>query len=126
MAQLRQNRIVVAAGHASDHQLMRLNTMKLTLVALGLSTALAGAAAIPATADTSTPRPATAAQWQLMGPNASGGNLAFTPAMPSRIYVLPDRGMRIDRSDDHGLTWQPQARFAVPDGAGMRLAAYPN
>ncbi|MED7826284.1 sialidase family protein [Streptomyces chiangmaiensis] len=105
---------------------MHLKTMKRTLLVLGLSTALAGAAALPATAGTDTPNTATATQWQPMGPNASGGHLAFTPAMPSRVYVLPDRGMRIDRSDDHGLTWQPQAKFAIPNGVGMRLAADPH
>lgn len=104
---------------------MHLKT-KRTLLALSLSTALAGAVAIPATADTGTPNSAIATQWQAMGPNAGGGHLAFTPAMPSRVYVLPDRGMRIDRSDDHGLTWQPQAKFGIPGGLGMRLAADPH
>lgn len=106
---------------------MNVTTMKRTLLALSVSTALTGAAAIPAAAaDTSTLKSVTAAQWQLMGPNASGGHLAFTPAKPSRVYVLPERGMRIDRSDDHGRTWQPQAKFGIPDGVGMRLAADPH
>ncbi|SCL13803.1 hypothetical protein GA0070624_0237 [Micromonospora rhizosphaerae] len=105
---------------------MHLTTMKRTLLALGLSTALTGVAAMPASAETGTSNTASAAQWQSMGPNASGGYLAFTPAMPSRVYVLPDRGGRVDRSDDHGLTWLPQAKFGIPDGRGTHLAADPH
>ncbi|GGN91816.1 hypothetical protein GCM10011579_089040 [Streptomyces albiflavescens] len=126
MAQLGQHRPVVTNRCPINDPFMHLRTMKRTLLVLGLSTALAGAATLPATAGTGTPNTATATQWQLMGPNASGGHLAFTPAMPSRVYVLPDRGMRIDRSDDHGVTWQPQAKFAIPNGVGMRLAADPH
>ncbi|MFC4019589.1 WD40/YVTN/BNR-like repeat-containing protein [Micromonospora sp. GCM10011542] len=105
---------------------MHLKTMKRTLLALGLTTALSGVAAVPASAETGTSNTVSAAQWQSIGPNASGGHLAFTPAMPSRVYVLPDRGWRVHRSDDHGLTWLPQAKFEIPDARGLRLAADPH
>lgn len=103
---------------------MYLNTMKRAALAVGLTAALSGVAAVPATAEPVTPS-TVAGQWQLMGPNAAGGDLAFTPAMPSRLYVLPDRGERVFRSDDHGLTWIPQAGWGIPGAVGQRLAADP-
>lgn len=87
---------------------------------------LAGAAAVPAAASAADLTTATAAGWQLVGPNASGGTLAFTPANPSRLYVLPYLGQRVYRTDDRGLSWRTQAGLGVPDGQGNRLAADPS
>lgn len=80
---------------------------------MGLSVALA----VPATA-------AKAPSWLSMGPNASGGYLAFTPAAPSRLYVLPDGARAVFRSDDHGVTWAPPTPFAS-GVSGTHLAADP-
>ncbi|EWM18429.1 LigA protein [Kutzneria sp. 744] len=85
---------------------------------MGLSVALA----VPATAAEAPQRPS--AQWLSMGPNASGGYLAFTPAAPSRLYVLPDGARAVFRSDDHGVTWAPPTAFASGVG-GTHLAADP-
>ncbi|MFB7503355.1 MULTISPECIES: WD40/YVTN/BNR-like repeat-containing protein [Streptomyces] len=60
-----------------------------------------------------------------MGPNASGGQLAFTRARPSRLYVLPDLGERVYRTDDHGVTWSTQSGLGVPGAVGSRVAADP-
>jgi hypothetical protein len=103
---------------------MRLRTFKRAALAVSLSVALAGVAGVPATAESGTTESAVG-QWQLIGPNASGGRLAFTQAMPSRLYVLPDRGRSVYRSDDHGLTWSPQAGLGMAGVTGYRLAADP-
>lgn len=97
-----------------------------TVLVMSLSTVLAGAAAVPATASAAGLTVAAAARWQLVGPNASGGHLAFTPAKPSRLYVLPDSGKSVYRTDDRGLSWRPQAGLGVPGGVGNRLAADPS
>lgn len=93
------------------------------MLVASLSTVLAAAVAAPAGAAGQSD--GTARQWQLVGPNASGGHLAFTPAKPSRLYVLPDRGDSVYRTDDHGLTWRPGATLDVPGGYGGRIAADP-
>jgi len=105
---------------------MQWKSWKRTVLVMSLSAVLAGAAAVPATASAADLTAATAAQWQLVGPNASGGHLAFTPANPSRLYVLPDSGRSVYRTDDRGLSWRPQAGLGVPDGIGNRLAADPS
>ena len=81
---------------------------------MGLTVALA----VPANA-------AIAPQWLSMGPNASGGYLAFTPAAPSRLYVLPEGARGVFRSDDHGITWASPAALPSSDVSGSRLAADP-
>ncbi|WP_273942574.1 WD40/YVTN/BNR-like repeat-containing protein [Kutzneria chonburiensis] len=92
--------------------------LRRAVLAMGLTVALA----VPANA---APGPqSSSAQWLSMGPNASGGYLAFTPAAPSRLYVLPDGARAVFRSDDHGITWAPPTPFA--DGvSGSHLAADP-
>jgi hypothetical protein len=88
--------------------------LRRAVLAMGLTVALA----VPADA-------ANAPQWLSMGPNASGGYLAFTPAAPSRLYVLPDGARAVFRSDDHGITWAPPTPFA--EGvSGSHLAADPH
>ena len=83
-----------------------------------LATGLTVALAVPATA-------AKPQQWQSVGPNASGGYLAFTPAAPTRLYVLPDGAHAVYRSDDHGLTWASPAALGPTDVSGTHLAADP-
>lgn len=87
---------------------------------LGLSVGLVLATISPV-AEADTARPA----WQLVGPNGSGGALAFTPAAPARMYVLPDIGQSVYRTDDHGSTWTPQAGLGLAGVTGSRLAADP-
>ncbi|GAA3436893.1 hypothetical protein BJ998_007177 [Kutzneria kofuensis] len=77
---------------------------------MGLTLALA----VPATE-------ARAPQWLSMGPNASGGFLAFTPAAPSRLYVLPDGARAVFRSDDHGITWAPPTPLPSQDVRPRRV-----
>jgi hypothetical protein len=92
--------------------------LRRAVLAMGLTVALA----VPANA-ASGPQ-SSSAQWLSMGPNASGGYLAFTPAAPSRLYVLPDGARAVFRSDDHGITWAPPTPFA--EGvSGSHLAADP-
>lgn len=104
---------------------MHLRLAQRIALAIGLSVALAGMGAVPATAAAGTGRTA-AGQWQLMGPNAGGGRLAFTKDMPSRLYVLPEAGHGVYRSDDHGRTWHPQVGLGVPGAFGSHLAADPH
>jgi hypothetical protein len=80
------------------------------------------AVAVPAGA---TPALAAAPGWQLVGPNAAGGHLAFTAVMPSRLYVLPDTGRSVYRTDDHGLTWQLEGGLGPAAAVGNRIAADP-
>src|SRR4051812_29007856 len=89
--------------------------LRRAVLAMGLTVALA----VPANATAQTQ------QWLSMGPNASGGYLAFTPAAPSRLYVLPDGARAVFRSDDHGVTWAPPTPFA--EGvSGSHLTADPH
>jgi hypothetical protein len=60
-----------------------------------------------------------------MGPDASGGHLAFTPAAPDRLYVLPDAGNSVYRSDDRGVTWGAPGWLGPHNSSGRRLAADP-
>lgn len=94
-------------------------------VALGLGLGLA-LTAVPTTAVSATAGADTAAHaWRLVGPNGSGGSLAFTAADPARLYVLPDIGQSVYRTDDHGSTWTPQAGLGLPGVIGNRIAADP-
>lgn len=95
------------------------------MLAVSLTVAFTGFAVSPATAgETHVPDAATT-HWQLVGPDASGGHLAFTPAAPSELYVLPDSGLRVYRTDDHGQSWTAQGGLGVAGGVGNRLAADP-
>ncbi|MQY40315.1 hypothetical protein SRB17_83480 [Streptomyces sp. RB17] len=60
-----------------------------------------------------------------MGPDTSGGHLAFTPAAPSRLYVLANAGNSVYRSDDHGVTWGAPGWLGPRNSSGRRLAADP-
>ncbi|WIX83350.1 hypothetical protein QRX50_22625 [Amycolatopsis carbonis] len=82
--------------------------LKLAALTAGLSLALA-VPTVSASAE-----PAHAQPWQLVGPNSTGGHLAFTPDAPARLYVLPDSGRAVYRTDDHGDTWTTPG----PLGAG--------
>jgi hypothetical protein len=64
-------------------------------------------------------------KWESVGPNTSGGYLAFTPARPSRIYVVPGGGQSAFRSDDRGRTWRQGNQFPGDGVRGMRVAADP-
>ncbi|MEU6091458.1 hypothetical protein ABZ865_32720 [Streptomyces sp. NPDC047085] len=97
------------------------------LLATSFSTVLAAAAvstaanpSMAATAETS-----VTADWQSMGPDNSGGHLAFTPAAPSRLYVLPNAGNSVYRSDDRGATWGAPGWLGPRNASGRRLAADP-
>ncbi|WP_236788916.1 sialidase family protein [Amycolatopsis sp. GM8] len=63
--------------------------------------------------------------WQLIGPNDLGGQIAFTAAMPSRMYAVPEGVPRVYRTDDHGLTWLPGTRLGGPNVIVNRIAADP-
>ncbi|MFS4091566.1 WD40/YVTN/BNR-like repeat-containing protein [Streptomyces sp. AF1A] len=97
------------------------------LLVTSFSTVLA-VAALSAGANPSVARTAetsVTAHWQSMGPDTSGGHLAFTPAAPSRLYVLPDAGNSVYRSDDRGATWGAPGWLGSHDFSGRRLAADP-
>ncbi|MFI7033883.1 WD40/YVTN/BNR-like repeat-containing protein [Microbispora rosea] len=117
-----QERIVLAAGLGVVLAVAAATSA--TTAAAATGTVAAGTVAAPAVA-TSAANTASLSHWQSMGPNASGGHLAFTPAAPSRLYVLPDAGYSVFRSDDHGLTWRQPGWLGVPDASGLRLAADP-
>jgi hypothetical protein len=108
---------------------MNSRTLLQVVLAAGVSTVLAAVGTSSAGAAQSAqaaPRAGMAGQqWQSMGPNASGGYLAFTPAAPSRLYVLPDAGHSVFRSDDHGLTWRQPGWLGIPGVTGARVAADP-
>ncbi|WP_326836375.1 hypothetical protein VSH64_15930 [Amycolatopsis rhabdoformis] len=92
---------------------MHARPWKLAALTAGLSLALA----VPAAAE-----PAHASPWQLVGPNSAGGHLAFTPDAPARLYVLPDSGRAVYRTDDHGATWTTPGPWGV---TGTAIAADP-
>ena len=104
------NRLHLPKAGPMQHRFLRHAAL-----ALGLTVALA----VPATA-------APAPSWQSVGPNAGGGYLAFTPAAPARLYVLPDGAHAVFRSDDHGVTWTPPAALGPQDVSGTHLAADPH
>jgi hypothetical protein len=87
------------------------------LLSMGLAAALAATVVVPASA--------AQPQWTSMGPNASGGYLAFTPAAPARLFVLPDGADRVFRSDDHGVTWAKPAQLGTPNMSGDHIVADP-
>ncbi|MEV6056886.1 hypothetical protein [Streptomyces sp. NPDC052107] len=98
------------------------------VLAASVSTVLVAATASSAAAAQpvgTAPRATTAGHWQSMGPDSSGGYLAFTRAAPSRLYVLPDAGYSVFRSDDHGLTWRQPGWLGMPGAVGVRVAADP-
>ncbi|MFD9738881.1 hypothetical protein [Umezawaea sp. NPDC059074] len=64
-------------------------------------------------------------QWLSMGPNAGGGDLAFTKAMPSRMYVLTATGRNVYRTDDRGRTWRAPVGLDLPAASGRQIAADP-
>ncbi|MGW4484786.1 hypothetical protein ACWEOE_13185 [Amycolatopsis sp. NPDC004368] len=92
---------------------MHARPWKLAALSAGLSLVLAA----PATAE-----PEHAQPWQLVGPNSAGGHLAFTPDAPARLYVLPDSGHAVYRTDDHGGTWTTPGPLAA---GGTAIAADP-
>lgn len=89
------------------------------LAALVVGAVLVGAST-PAIAE-----PTSVRQWQSVGPNASGGDLAFTRAMPARLYVLPPTGRHVYRTDDRGRSWRAPVDLGVKGGYGRQLAADP-
>ncbi|MEU6775148.1 hypothetical protein [Streptomyces sp. NPDC046759] len=97
------------------------------LLAASFSTTLAATAvstgATPSVADTA--ESSATAHWQSMGPDTSGGRLAFTAAAPARLYVLTNAGNSVYRSDDHGATWGAPGWLGPRDSSGRRLAADP-
>jgi hypothetical protein len=97
------------------------------LLATSFSTVLAATAvstgATPSVAETA--KTSATAHWQSMGPDTSGGRLAFTPAAPSRLYVLTNAGNSVYRSDDHGVTWGAPGWLGPRNSSGRRVAADP-
>ncbi|SDZ10668.1 hypothetical protein SAMN05421504_109228 [Amycolatopsis xylanica] len=61
--------------------------------------------------------------WESVGPNTTGGYLAFTSAKPSRIYAQPPADHRLYRSDDRGHTWRQGGLYPGGYLRGTKLAA---
>lgn len=73
-------------------------TVALVGTSLGWGAAAPGAAGAAGRADATH-------RWVSVGPNNEKGNLAFTKARPSRVYVQSQLGTTVFRSDDRGGSW---------------------
>lgn len=97
------------------------NTWKLATLVVAVGVALG--AAVPAAAGPVEVE--TGRQWLSMGPNAGSGDLAFTRAMPSRLYVLTATGRNVYRTDDRGDTWRAPVGLELSGAMGRQIAADP-
>jgi photosystem II stability/assembly factor-like uncharacterized protein len=88
-------------------------------------TVLTGTVTPAGAADTPTSLATRGDEWRQVGPNGSGGELAFTPARPKRAYVLTPLGNVVFRSDDRGTTWQQSDKLPVDATNAGGVAASP-
>lgn len=93
--------------------------------ALALAVGVVLGTGVPASAGPVEGESAGRSSWVSMGPNAGGGDLAFTRAMPSRLYVLTATGRNVYRTDDRGKTWRAPVGLDLPAAAGRQIAADP-
>ncbi|WP_406277516.1 WD40/YVTN/BNR-like repeat-containing protein [Embleya sp. NBC_00896] len=103
----------------------------LLIAAVAFGTVFGAFGAAPAEAQPVAPddSPTTLAtrgnEWRQVGPNGSGGKLAFTPARPERAYVQTPIGNVVFRSDDRGTTWQQSNELPVNATDAGGIAASP-
>ncbi|WP_018348400.1 WD40/YVTN/BNR-like repeat-containing protein [Longispora albida] len=95
-------------------------TMTLTLFTVSPAQAAEPEAGAPGTLATQKHR------WRLVGPNGTGGELAFTKARPDRIYVATQIGNVVFRSDDRGTTWTQSNQFPVEAMNSGGISAHPS
>ncbi|GLZ35358.1 xyloglucanase [Lentzea sp. NBRC 105346] len=69
------------------------------------------------------PKAQAAPKWENIGPNGTGGRLAFSK---SRVYVLPGAGQHVFRSDDRGRSWSQGGYFPGDGLRGNAITADPN